>query len=477
MAKDTKKILLVADYGDNDLAFKEVTQKLYELAQQAGQFITVDIVSVDAFNTAQTAATVAQAAEDGRYDLIYHNTAPRKDIKKSRVNNDGEFLAFARHSKNGKHTDIVGVYSGDEDTINTFALLPSDRIPDGVFKTKSDTQGSQFRSRDVFPPHVIDALSGNIRLEPNNITPPSPANVQLAQSSAADAKQRLAKAYDNQLSRHGDATAAYVTVVAPKAACDDIIQDIGARYSGAEIDALPLKSEKNPWVEAAFAGTQLALNSTQGAARTVMLLPDGKKLSEAEQPYEATLDNGAKIITSDLRALTFAKGRIDYSKSNVTALQVYATALPSPVTPAYTDGYGNVKLALRHREVLDKLGIGDSKTTIGAGERGVTEVTVGGNSSEAFVASGSFAVADGEVALSKGSSGWPAQKDGEADRDNFAEIFLRGGNASRALGIPQPGDDISITLKHIERGLNPGSVVDGRSVEAEVKLGSKSKGA
>jgi hypothetical protein len=477
MAKNTKKILLVADYGNNDLAFKEVTQKLYELAQQAGQPVTVDIVSVDAFNTAQTAATVAQAAEDGRYDLIYHNTAPRKDIKKSRVNNDGEGIAFARYSNNGKHTDIVGVYSGDEDTINTFALLPASHIPDGIFKVKSDTQGSQFRSRDVFPPHVIDALTGNIRLEQNTITPPTPVNTQLIDSSTADAKQRLAKAYDIQLSRHGDASKNYVTVIAPKAECDNILQNVTAQYSGAEIDALPLKSQRNAWVEAAFAGTQLALNSTQGDARIVIILPDGQKLNEAEQAYEAALDNGAKIITSDVRALTFAKGRIDYSKSNVTALQVYATTLPSPVTPAYTDGYGNVKLALRHHEVLDTLGIGEGKATINAGERGVTEVTVGGNSSEAFVASGSFAVADGEIALSKGSSGWPVKKDGEANRDNFAEIFLRGGNASRALGTPQPGDDISITLKHIERERSPGSVVDGRSVEAEIKLGSKSKGA
>lgn len=477
MAKDTKKILLVADYGDNDLAFKEVTQKLYELAQQAGQSITVDIVSVDAFNTAQTAATVAQAAEDGRYDLIYHNTAPRKDLKKSRVNNDGEFLAFARYSNAGKHTDIVGVYSGDENNINTFALLPAERVPDGVYKTKSDTQGSQFRSRDVFPPHVIDALTGNIRLEQNTITPPAPVNAQLVEASIADAKLRLANAYDHQLAHHGNANNAYITVIAPKAECGNIIQETAVQHEGAEIDALPLKSERNAWVEAAFAGTQLALNSTQGEARTVILLPDGKKLSDAEHTYEATLDNGAKIITDDLRTLTFAKGRIDYSKSNVNAMQVYATTLPSPVTPAYTDGYGNVKLALRHHEVLDTLGIGEGKTTIGAGERGITEVTVGGNSKEAFIANGSFAVADGEVALSKGSSGWPLKKEGERDLDNFAEVFLRGGNASKALGTPQPGDNISITLKHIERGQTPGSVIDGRSVEAEIKLGSIGKGA
>src|SRR4051812_8839842 len=108
----TKKMLLVADYGHEDLAFKEVQERLYELARKAGQKIQVDIVSVGPFHTADTAAVVAQAAHDGKYDIIYHNTAPRKDLAKARANNDGEGIGYARYrAAGGKEVQIVGVIS------------------------------------------------------------------------------------------------------------------------------------------------------------------------------------------------------------------------------------------------------------------------------------------------------------------------------------------------------------------------------
>ena len=78
MSKRYQKILLVGDYGTSgDLAFNEVKQKLYELAAKKRIDIRIDTVGVDPFDTAMTAAVVAQAAEDGKYDVIYHNTAPR----------------------------------------------------------------------------------------------------------------------------------------------------------------------------------------------------------------------------------------------------------------------------------------------------------------------------------------------------------------------------------------------------------------
>jgi hypothetical protein len=473
MAAKTKKLLLVADYGKDDLAFKEVTQRLYELAQKAGQRISIDIVSVDAFNTAQTAAVVAKAAEDGRYDIIYHNTAPRKDIKKARVNNDGEGLIFARHVSGGRETLIVGVNSGDEQTVNTSALLSPERVPDGIYHVKSDTRGSQFRSRDVFPPHVINALTGTIALENKPFQPPAPLDEDKVRSARADAEKLLADAYTRQLSRHGDASASYVTVVARRDTAAELVHENARRFHDAEIDLLPLKSDKNEWIEAGFAAAQLALNSEQPQKRTLVVLP-GKNfhLDDATELFEARLDNGARILTSDLRSLIFAKGRIVEAQSNFTLQQLNEVAkLPADITPAYTDGYGNVKLAVRHAELLGRLGIGqqDGQIRIKAGERGVTSVQVGGKNSDAYVASGSFAVHDGEVALSKGSSGWPTRKGGEPGVENFAEIFLRGGNASKALDIPQPGDPVTIKLKTVQRGLPPGSVVDGDGLNADVE--------
>lgn len=476
---DAKKVLLVADYGKNDLAFKEVTQVLYHLAQKAGLNITVDIVSVDPFNTAQTAAVVAQAAESGRYDMIYHNTAPRKDIKKARHNNDGEGIIFADYKGTRQNTLIVGVNSGNADTVNTSALLPAERIPGGVQLINCDTKGSQFRSRDVFPPHVIAALTGEIELkDPADI--PQPSDKALVRAANEQAKQLLDDAYAHQLSRHGDASKRYVTVISRDSGAEALLRDVAGHHPGAEVDLLPLKSTQNQWIEAGFAAAQLALNSKDGAQRTVVILPgENDTLGDAPRLYEAVLDNGATLITSDLRTLTFARNRIVESRSSFTLAELDGVAkLPADITPAYTDGYGNIKLAIRHDDLLEKLGYSDHP--VGEGERGVTAVRVNNHEKEAYVgnpnARGSFAVQDGEFALSSGSSGWAASAS-DTDKAFFAEIFLRGGNASQALGIPQPGDAISIQRKR-NQSISPGtSLGGGQPVEAEFPATSKAKGA
>lgn len=477
---EAKKILLVGDYGQDDLAFKEVQQRLYDLAQDAGLHIHVDIVSVDPFNTLQTAAVVARAAHNGRYDMVYHNTAPRKDEEKVRIDNHGEGLAYAEtHAINGKKVQVVGVNSGHRGDVNTFALMS----PEDVYEIHSETKGSQFRSRDIFPPHVIAALTGKLQRGntpldipeiPEDLTP-------LVQKAWEHADRLLAEVWNRQLSRHGDAANGYVTFVDQHNAAQPDLNDILFYRSGVEADLIPIKSTQNEWIEAGFVAAQLALNSAHPEKRTLVVLPrTGDTLKEADTLYDAALDNGAHIVTSDLRTLAFAKQRLGsegvkaYAKNGrstsiadgritisgnaqeVPVAQLDAEAsLPEGFVPAYTDGYGNIKLAITHAALLDRLHIDTSK----GNTRYTVGISVGKHDVDALVTNGSFAVNDGDMALSKGSSGWAESPGGKPGR--FAEIFLRGGNAADELGYPQPGTCIRIAVKKVEPNAHPSVTTEG----------------
>ena len=94
---------------------------------------------------------------------------------------------------------------------------------------------------------------------------------------------------------------------------------------------------------------------------------------------------------------------------------------------AYTDGYGNLKTT--HDEPPAPIG-----------ERVL--VRVGHAATTAIVSDGSFSVAEGELALAPGSSGWPLRSGGER---RFLELFLRGGSAAARLGHPVPGTPVVVT--------------------------------
>ena len=479
-----KHILLVADYGKNDLAFKEVQQELYRLAQKEGIKIHVDIVSVDPFHTAQTAAVVAQAVRDGKYDLVYHNTAPRKDATKARVKNDGEPLAYAvAKSDAGKNVKVIGVFSGDEHNMNTFALLPKKGTH--VFKTQSPTHGSQFRSRDVFPEYVIAALKQNgLGIKEELHVPEFTGDGSIFRDAPAYAQAALQDAYENQLARHGDAYRDYITVIGDRADAQSLLNDVAAKAQGAEVDFIPLKSTRGQEIEAGFVAAQLALNA--GERRTIVILPTpGETLDSAEALYVAKVGNRQRIITSDLKTLAFVSSHLDgevqkYRRTGrsfklendhlavdgtsdaITREDVRKEApLPDGITPAYTDGYGNIKLAAWHSELRQNRDVGEVKP----GQRVVMGVQVGSQSGNAYIAGDSFAVRDGDMALSGGSSGWRRELE-TADavygklhpEKRFAELFLRGGSAAQSLGNPQPGDRIAIT-KLREEAVAPGTAV------------------
>ena len=139
----------IADYGavtgNDDLAFSEVNVKLAEeFLKQSLDFPMIKNLSVRPFNTVETGFAVAQLAYNsrlGKRHIVYHNTAPRKDKLDARLNNAGEFLAVAE-LPNGVR--VIGVFGG-----YTFAFIKSP-----IYRVKCADAGSQFRSRDVFPPCV-----------------------------------------------------------------------------------------------------------------------------------------------------------------------------------------------------------------------------------------------------------------------------------------------------------------------------------
>lgn len=134
---------IIADYGSiDDMAFAEVRQALrYALRDKIAH---MEASSVPAFDTVATGFKLAQLSLNhrmGHRQLFYVNTAPRKDDLKARGNNAGEGLAYAKLT-NG--VQIVAVNSGYslsfiKDHCETIRLI------------NCSAEGSQFRSRDVFP--------------------------------------------------------------------------------------------------------------------------------------------------------------------------------------------------------------------------------------------------------------------------------------------------------------------------------------
>ena len=100
-------------------------------------------------------------------------------------------------------------------------------------------------------------------------------------------------------------------------------------------------------------------------------------------------------------------------------------AVPDGVI-AYVDGYGNLKTTL-------------SEAPAPAGARVL--VRIGAASATAIVTDGTFAVAEGELALAPGSSGWRSRPGGFR---RFYELFLRGGSAAQRFGNPPSGSSVHV---------------------------------
>jgi len=130
---------IIADYGQGDLAFAEVVQRLKLYLVDAEPVLT----PVPSFSTLAAGFCVAQLGlnEAPTGTLIYHNVAPRVDDEEARVGNAGERLAFARLPGGVR---VIGVNAG-----YTFAFVRAAATE--LRWAAAAAAGSQFRSRDLFP--------------------------------------------------------------------------------------------------------------------------------------------------------------------------------------------------------------------------------------------------------------------------------------------------------------------------------------
>jgi hypothetical protein len=129
---------IIANYGVGDLAFAEPV-----------------LVPVPPFFTLAAGFCIAQlglhTAPPGA--LIYHNGAPREDDEAARPGKAGERLAYARLPTGIR---VIGVNSG-----YTFSFKD---VAEKFRWASPPAEGSQFRSRDVFPQAATIALGHSTAL-------------------------------------------------------------------------------------------------------------------------------------------------------------------------------------------------------------------------------------------------------------------------------------------------------------------------
>jgi hypothetical protein len=130
---------IIADYGQGDLAFSEVAQRMKSYLPDAEPVLT----PVPPFSTLAAGFCIAQLGlnEAPAGTLIYHNVAPREDDRAARTANAGERLAFARLVTGVR---VIGVNAG-----HSFSFIRGEA--EELRWAAVSAKGSQFRSRDLFP--------------------------------------------------------------------------------------------------------------------------------------------------------------------------------------------------------------------------------------------------------------------------------------------------------------------------------------
>lgn len=130
---------IIADYGFGDLAFAEVVQRIKFYLPDAEPMLT----PVPAFATIAAGFCIAQLGlnEAPAGSIIYHNVAPRFDDEQARADNAGERLAFARLATGVR---VIGVNAG-------YAFSFVRDAAEELRWASVAAEGSQFRSRDLFP--------------------------------------------------------------------------------------------------------------------------------------------------------------------------------------------------------------------------------------------------------------------------------------------------------------------------------------
>jgi S-adenosylmethionine hydrolase len=140
---------IIADYGQGDLAFAEVMQRL----QKGLSGVQPVLTNVPPFATLAAGFCIAQLALNDPAEgmIIYHNVAPRSDGTQPVDAGAGERLVFAR-LPNGVR--VIGVNSG-----HSLSFIRD--TAEELRWVNMEASKSQFRSRDVFPKAVATIASGN----------------------------------------------------------------------------------------------------------------------------------------------------------------------------------------------------------------------------------------------------------------------------------------------------------------------------
>ncbi len=201
-------IHLVCDYAQGDLAWAEI---IAALSCKLHDDTRIHSTSVHPFDTISTGFIVAQLALAGSKlrpsnMLVFANTAPRRDKKEARPNNEGEGLLFAT-LKNG--VQVLAVNSG-----NSLSFVRND-IQE-LWSTNVEEQGSQFRSRDYFPLAVSKASRSdfsfiNHKLSIEEVVPEQPKEVVGYVDSFGNIKTTM-RAGDAKLESYTPGTRLKVTI-------------------------------------------------------------------------------------------------------------------------------------------------------------------------------------------------------------------------------------------------------------------------
>lgn len=222
---------------------------------------------------------------------------------------------------------------------------------------------------------------------------------------------------------YGNAHDAYSSVIARPDRPEALLQEVARENPQAVCDYIPLKSDKNEWIEAGFIVAQLAMRA--GKNRHFYVLP-GKRyhLQPDLELFSAKLTHGATCYTSDLRSLYLLDHAIDYAQSNFTRAQLLQVAkLPAVITPVYVHGNGSITLNTAYAEICAQQD-GDS-VYVRFGEQSML----------------AWQVPHEGISLICGPV---VQLAGHPLPVPLAQLELAHGNAWEALGRPQPGDAIEI---------------------------------
>ena len=166
-----KIVHVIADYAAGDLAFSEMSAALAAHLPDGWTWIHTP---VESFNTVALGFAMAQLAlsDLALERVVYANCAPRQDAHEARRDNQGEGLLYGVL---GNGVPVLVVNSG-----YSLSFVRGDLRE--LWSTQVPDSGSQFRSRDVFPPFVGKMARGERdflgkRLDPATVIPNAPVGV------------------------------------------------------------------------------------------------------------------------------------------------------------------------------------------------------------------------------------------------------------------------------------------------------------